>query len=47
LLTSSSGNVIVVTTAVMGMYDISHGIVIRNGGDTIVTVMAGVIGGRY
>ena len=44
---SSSGNVIAVTTAVTGMYDVSDSSVIRNGGDTIVTVMANVIASRY
>ena len=47
MLTSSSGNVIAVTTAVIGMYDVSDGSVIRNGGDTIVTGIADVIAGRY
>ena len=44
---SSSGNVIAVTTAVMGMYDISDGRVIRNGGNTIVTGIDDVISSRY
>jgi len=47
LLTSSSGNVIAVTTAVTAMYDVSDGSVIRNGGDTIVTGIADVIASRY
>jgi hypothetical protein len=44
---SSSGNIIAVTTVVTGMYDISDGSVIRNGGDTIVTGIDDVISGRY
>ena len=43
MLTSSSGNVIAVTTAVTGMYDVSDGSVIRNGGETIVTGIDDII----
>ena len=44
---SSSDNIIAVTATVTGMYDVSDGSVIRNGGDTIVTGIADVIAGRY